>query len=42
MVMDGDVNVYLQSEDQGPLEMESVEEVLVGRKRVIITSKDFG
>lgn len=41
LVLDGDVDVYLYAEDHGPREEELIEEVIVGRKRVLITSKDF-
>lgn len=41
LVTDGDVNVYLETEDMdGGGQEEVVEDLLVGRRKVIITSKD--
>lgn len=41
LVLDGDINVYIGTENTPTGKEEFVEEVLVGRKKVIITSKDY-
>lgn len=42
LVRDGDVNVLISTEEIIQGQEEFVENVLVGKKKVIITSKDFG